>query len=248
MRSQGEVVDGEAVVGAGRVEVVPANPERLARRDRESRDRRGNRAAVRGRVAVERARRREVRGREIEGVGIGPGACREVCRVEAVLEVEPVGAAGRAEAPFLTGVRDVEGCDRAARRVRELRADGRRERAAQQRAERALGGAGRAEAVRIARGAGPVPALYLPSFVALVPASLSIQPAGSALEEPLDASVSKFCVYAEARLTAVGAGDETAPPIAVTMSASRKTALQISARRRVDEVSPLLYGLTATPP
>jgi hypothetical protein len=82
--------------------------------------------------------------------------------------------------------------------------------------------------------ADPVPALYLPSFVALEPVSLSIQPSGSAFDEPLDPSESKNCEYVdEPRLTAVGAGDETAPPIAVTMSASRKTALQISARRRV---------------
>ena len=75
---------------------------------------------------------------EVERVDVDPGAGRQAGRVEAVLEVEPIDAAGGPDAPLLAGVRDLEAGDRLAgvvgedarrRRDQACRSAGRRMRA-----------------------------------------------------------------------------------------------------------------------
>ena len=104
-----EIVDGEAVVGAGRVDVEPADPEGRAVGDGEAGDVERQGGAVRGQIAVQGAGRAgRDRGVEIELVDVGPGAGGEAGRVEADLEVELVGdgAVDAAEPPLLADIGD----------------------------------------------------------------------------------------------------------------------------------------------
>src|SRR3569833_178344 len=82
----------------------------------------------------------------------------------------------------------------------------------------------------------PVPAVYV--VLAFVPLSLHAQPAGTVLEVPVVSSVSKLCVYAvSGDVRSMPVADDDAPPIETMTSASMRTALEMSARRRVTGLS-----------
>ena len=94
-----------------------------------------------------------VRGDEVEGGDVRPGAGHQVRGVEAVLEVHLVGPPRRPQAPLLAGVGDRQAGDRRAGVVGEAGAEEGDQRAAAQLAQGPLRAGGRAVAVHVARRA-----------------------------------------------------------------------------------------------
>ena len=203
LRGEVEVVDREAVVAAGHVDVGPADPERRTVRDRQRRDGRNEVGAVPRRVAVLGADRRRVGGHEVERRDVGPRAGHEVGGVRAVFEVDLVGTPRGAEAPFLAEVIHVEAGDRAAGVVREAGAEVRDERAAAQSAEGAIRSRRGTIAVGVSGGAGTrIDGVLL--VVARAAPGLGHEPAGDGQVVRRDPAVfdrvSKFCVEALPRV------------------------------------------------
>src|SRR5262249_59833812 len=114
-RRKREIVNGQAVIGAGSVEIEPPNEKRRAIGDAQPRDRKTDRGAIGGRVSIERSGRAGGdRAGKIELIDIRPGSGRKTGSICAVLEINPVGAPRRSQSPLLAGVTDLEAGNRRA--------------------------------------------------------------------------------------------------------------------------------------
>src|SRR5690606_1528725 len=149
-RRQRKIVHGQAVVGAGGVEVGPAEAEAAAVGDGKAGDLAGHGGAVGGVVAVLGAGGGGVGRIEVQRIHVHPAAVGQAGGIEAVLEVEGVDTAGRAQAPLFAGVGDVERGDFAAHVVGEGSAEAGGQRPAEQATQGAFAAAAGAEAVAVA--------------------------------------------------------------------------------------------------